>query len=834
MFKLFKFTALLVILMLLTSPFATSAAFAAAGDVTRISVNSSEVQGNDISYAGQISSDGRFAVFDSDASNLVASDTNGAGDAFLRDMQLGTTIRVSVDSLGGEADGGGGAPSISSDGRYVAFESGATDLVSGDTNNVTDIFIKDTQTGGVERISVDSSSTQGNGDSSSPSISGDGRYVAFVSSATNLVLNDNNGVADIFLRDTQSDTTTRVSISANGVSWDPVVAQGGGYVVFSSNATNLVVGDANGKTDIFVYEISNTQLTRASVNNNEQEGDKSSVDASISGDGRYVSFSSGSHNFMSGDTYELTYVYIRDRQLETTTLASIQDGYQMVGWSDATTMSADGRYVAFSFDDKGDGMPKRWLFVYDQISGQVTQAAAGDIDGMANPLLPSISGDGKYLLFASSSATLVSGDTNNTRDVFVKEMAYPTDDNPSVVSIEYYCATVCSPADQIVNFIVHFSEPVTGVDSADFDIDASDTILGSSVTSISGVGGEYIVSIDVGTGDGTLRLDIIDNDSIQDAALQPLGGDGLGNGTFEDGEIYIIDKNPMTVSSILRMDADPTAGGNLHFAVKFSEPASDVDAADFLPVTTGTLNVPLVMDVTQLSASSYTVTVRTGPGLGTLRLDIPDSATAQDLTHHPLSGLPYTSGETYTINESASFYDVPSTHWAWRFIERLYKAGITAGCGNGNYCPEDPVTRAQMAVFLLRGIHNSGYVPPDVGSDTGFTDVDVSHWAATWIKQLSVEAITSGCGSQIYCPEDSVTRAQMAVFLLKSEHGAPYSPLDASGTFSDTLGHWAEDWIERLALEGITSGCGNGMYCPENPVTRAQMAVFLVRTFQLP
>ena len=180
------------------------------------------------------------------------------------------------------------------------------------------------------------------------------------------------------------------------------------------------------------------------------------------------------------------------------------------------------------------------------------------------------------------------------------------------------------------------------------------------------------------------------------------------------------------------------------------------------------------------------------------------------------------------------FNDVPFDYWAFPYISQLANSGITSGCGNENYCPTDPVTRAQMAVFLLRGIHGSSFTPPALGGSTGFTDVDATHWAAAWIKQLAAESITSGCGSGIYCPENTVTRAQMAVFLLKATHGFSYSPPNVSATFGDTSGHWAEDWIEQLAAEGITSGCAAGLYCPENPVTRDQMAVFLVKAFNLP
>jgi hypothetical protein len=185
------------------------------------------------------------------------------------------------------------------------------------------------------------------------------------------------------------------------------------------------------------------------------------------------------------------------------------------------------------------------------------------------------------------------------------------------------------------------------------------------------------------------------------------------------------------------------------------------------------------------------------------------------------------------------FGDVPAAYWAGGFVERLYAAGITGGCSTSplNYCPEETVTRAQMAVFLLRGIHGASYTPPGVGAGTGFGDVPPSYWSATFIKQLAAEGITTGCGNGNYCPEHPVTRAQMAVFLLRSKHGASYTPpaVDAGTGFGDVSpDYWAATWIKQLVTEGITSGCGSGNYCPEQPVTRAQMAVFLVRTFGLP
>jgi len=184
-------------------------------------------------------------------------------------------------------------------------------------------------------------------------------------------------------------------------------------------------------------------------------------------------------------------------------------------------------------------------------------------------------------------------------------------------------------------------------------------------------------------------------------------------------------------------------------------------------------------------------------------------------------------------NFPLGFSDVLNGAFAFSFIERLALSGITAGCGNGDYCPSAPVTRAQMAVFLERGMNGSGYSPP-AASGIVFIDVGAGDFAASFIEQLFLDGITAGCGNTKYCPDAEVTRDQMAVFLLRAKYSSAYSPPPAAGVFGDVpTDHWAAAWIEQLAAEGITAGCGGGDYCPNNEVTRDQMAVFLVRTFGL-
>lgn len=195
----------------------------------------------------------------------------------------------------------------------------------------------------------------------------------------------------------------------------------------------------------------------------------------------------------------------------------------------------------------------------------------------------------------------------------------------------------------------------------------------------------------------------------------------------------------------------------------------------------------------------------------------------------------FSPGDLECENLPGSFPgDVPENYWAFTFIETLAAAGITVGCGNGDtYCPLDPVTRAQMAVFIERGLNGGDFNPP-AATGAVFNDVAAGSFAANFIEKFYQDGITAGCGNNNYCPHSSVSRAQMAVFLLRAKYGSNYSPPAATGVFTDVpLGSFADAWIEQLAAEGITSGCGADIYCPDDAVTRDQMAVFLVRTFDL-
>lgn len=232
--------------------------------------------------------------------------------------------------------------------------------------------------------------------------------------------------------------------------------------------------------------------------------------------------------------------------------------------------------------------------------------------------------------------------------------------------------------------------------------------------------------------------------------------------------------------------------------------------------------------------------------LGSPAIDAGDAATCTSIGNKDQRGVTRPQGAGCDIGayeyvapvpSVITFSDVPVDYWAWKYIEAIYAAGITGGCSADplSYCPTDTVTRAQMAVFLLRSIHGGNYTPP-AATGTIFGDVPADYWAVDWIEALFVEGITAGCGEGNYCPENTITRAEMSIFLLRAKYGKDYVPPAASGAiFADVpADHWAAGWIEQLFHDDIARGCGNSSFCPDGNVTRDQMAVFLQKTFNLP
>ena len=416
------------------------------GVTERVSVASNADQTNDLSDYPAISDDGRYVAFSSSAKNLVAGDKNYFWDIFVHDRQTGITDRVSVDSSGAEANGASFDAAISADGRYVAFYSYASNLVEGDTNGDSDIFIHDCQTGITERVNVASDGTEANIGAAYPSISADGRYVTFTTNASNLVVGDTNDAHDIFIHDRQTGITERMNVAsdgtqANGWSNFSEISADGRYVTFHSSANNLVAGDTNGTGDVFVRDRQTGITERVNVAAERTQNNSSSAYIATSADGRYATYHSSASNLVAGDTNERVDVFLYDRQTGVTEIMSVSsDGTQANQASSFPSISAEGQCVAFSSDASNlvvsDTNGVSDIFVHNRQTG-VTERVSVASDGTQaddNSAYPSISADGRYVAFASDASNLVAGDTNGTSDIFIHDLHTGTTERVSVDS----------------------------------------------------------------------------------------------------------------------------------------------------------------------------------------------------------------------------------------------------------------------------------------------------------------------------------------------------------------------------------------------------------------
>ncbi|MDQ3030785.1 MAG: hypothetical protein M3Y87_00045 [Myxococcota bacterium] len=400
-----------------------------AGDIDIQSVSSGGAQGDAgaFHFLG-VSSDGRYVAFISAATNLVPGDTNGVSDVFVRDNALGTTQRVSLSAGGAQANGRSIFASISEDGRYVAFASAATNLVPGDTNGVEDVFVKDRTGGSIWRLSRSSAGLEGNGASLFPRISGNGNVVIYTSSATNLVAGDTNGADDVFVTERATGATIRASQATGGVGANAGSTRGwldfsGTFIVFSSSASNLVTGDTNAAADIFFHHRTFRTTTRLSVATDGTQANGSSINPRISRNGNIVAFSSFATNLVLADTNGRTDIFVRDRAGLTTELVSLSTaGVQ----SDQNTVyghpSADGRYVVMASGAttlvSGDTNATGDIFVRDRVAATTTrvEGSFGQPNGLSD--YPIIDPTGAFIAF-TSDATNLAGDSNAFRDVFL-------------------------------------------------------------------------------------------------------------------------------------------------------------------------------------------------------------------------------------------------------------------------------------------------------------------------------------------------------------------------------------------------------------------------------
>jgi Tol biopolymer transport system component len=407
----------------LLSATAVPAGAAPPPKIVRVSVAANGAGANHVSDDATISRDGRYVAYWSIASNLVRGDTNGRNDVFVHDRWTRRTQRVSVASGGRQTSGDdiGHPPALSGNARYVAFESEAPELVPGDTNNARDIFVHDRWNRTTVRVSVSSRGVQANGLSWEPSISADGRYVTYESFASNLVDGDADANGGIFRYDRATHRTTFIAVGTNAAQ-----SADGRYIGFVSTAVNLVPGDTNGKADTFVYDTLTRRMSRVSAAKDGTQGNgDSDLRPKLTPNGRWVTFASLASNLVAGDTNGNADVFVVDRWTRAVTRISPPGPgpYRKGSAARWPSISDNGRYVSYGFVIPGPDpfyLATTNVYLYDRWSRRTTRVSV-TLDGDANALAskPAMDATGRYVSYVSFSDLITPNDTNNVSDIFV-------------------------------------------------------------------------------------------------------------------------------------------------------------------------------------------------------------------------------------------------------------------------------------------------------------------------------------------------------------------------------------------------------------------------------
>ncbi|MCE9594252.1 MAG: hypothetical protein K8S98_08660 [Planctomycetes bacterium] len=401
---------------------------------TRVSVSTPGFAGDDQSLEPSLSADGRFVAFSSWSTGLVVGDTNGVRDVFVHDRLNGSLQRASVTSSGAEAHGTSESPSLSRDARFVAFESYANDLVPNDSNGRIDVFVRDLVAGTTECVSRNALGATSNGPSNWAAISGDGRFVAFTSEATDLVAGNPAFSIQVFVRDRVTGAIELASRAGSGAIGDgncidrPALSADGRFVAFASWGANLVANDTNVTCDVFVRDRIAGTTERVSVSSTQAEADSSTRWPAITADGRYVAFMGPTSNLFFPDHNTKDDVFRRDRLLGTTICASITPGFSTGDqWSRFPSISDDGKSIAF-VTVSSDILPGDVPGTIDGALRDLNTGTTSKLDFVWNGASPApvaglcvLSGDARVAAFQSADPGYVLDDVNTVSDVFAVE-----------------------------------------------------------------------------------------------------------------------------------------------------------------------------------------------------------------------------------------------------------------------------------------------------------------------------------------------------------------------------------------------------------------------------
>ena len=491
--------------------------------VVRVSTDRSDQEANGSSIGGVFSADGTQVLFDSNASNLVADDTNDVYDVFVKDIKTGEITRISTDATGKQANGDSFGVVFSADGTKVLFESAASNLVANDTNGKIDVFLKDLKTGEITLVSANGSAEGFNGNSYAVALSADGTKILFNSDANNAVISDTNSVTDAFIKDLTTGEITRVSTDGGNkeVQGSAVLAVGmsadGNKVLLHSASAGLVSGDNNDSYDEFVKDVKTGAVIRVSTNYEDTEANGNSEGYAISADGTQVLFDSDADNLVDGDTNRAYDVFVKNIETGVVTRASTnKDGSEANGASFGGSFSADGTKVLLSSLatnlSLNDENSIQDVFVKDLTTGEILRVSSDDKGSAANGLSDGygLSADGQQILFTSDATNLVLNDGNRASDVFISTLAYNGGKDDVTSSVSYTLPTN-------VEYL-----SLTGTDS------------------LSGIGNESNNQIYGNSGSNTLSGGA-GNDSLYGGSGNDslLGGDGTDSLLGGDGNDYL-------------------------------------------------------------------------------------------------------------------------------------------------------------------------------------------------------------------------------------------------------------------------------------------------------
>lgn len=734
--------------------------------------------GNSHSGADQpaLSADGRYVIFASTATTLMPTSGTFSQNIYLKDLQTGVLERISRKPDGNAANGYSASPALSADGRYAVFDSESPDLVSGDNNNRWDIFVRDRQSGQITRVSVGAAGTQATDNSRRPSLSADGRYLAYESAAPNLVAGDTNGAIDVFVRDLQSLPSLRANTSgagthANAASGEAGLSRDGRFAVFSSAATNLIDGDSNASSDVFLYDGDSATLQALSMAG-ASFGNAASDSASISADGGWIVFRSAASNLVAGDGNALTDVFLRDRvsgalqRVSTgTSGAALTAGTVRSGMS----LSGDGALIAFAASDTtliaGDTNGVDDVFVKQRLGGALTlaSASAAGTAGNGHSGAPALSDDGSRIAFASEASNLIASDSNGVADVFVKTLAdasllRASSDAAGVAGNGASGEPALSADGRHVAFASAASNLVPGDTNGNRDIFLKDLLDGAIVrinTTAAGVAGSG----------GDCGAPALSSDArhVSFTCAQ----DGLVPGTGAGAQVFVKDRVSGAIQRLSQNASGAVANtvsssgaraladdGRLVFASAANNlvagdtrPFADVFVGRFLatPLIATTTDIVSHLPSPSPLAQPYTVSVSVTRASGgdpvTGSVVVSDGSASCSAT---LSGSGASASGGCLLQPAAAG---PRTLIARYGGDALHAASESAAVTHTAYSPQRPSAPAIIALIPGNGSVRVGFLPPasSGGSPiTGFTATCGTRSASALAAPVTITGLSNG------------------------------------------------------------------------------------------